>query len=133
MALYLKFNVDRAKNDTGSMEQYLAGPMLNVMQSEINARRHKDPNVAYKWESKNDIKMNLISLRIIPTSPNVGTEVFLQIVYKLTSEQKVTAVNKKTGEEAGGTPFIQVVDYFGFEKDISKDGTNWQIVQQLHE
>lgn len=130
--LYLKFNVDRAKHDYSNMENYVSSAYLMKIQAE-NATKKPKPNIQFKWECDPSIKAKRVSLRMIETAP-LSTEIFLQVVYKITSTQKVTAYNKTTGEEVGGTPYETVTDYFGFEKELTNSATSpWMVLEQLFE
>jgi len=130
--LYLKFNVDRAKNDFSNMEHYVSSAYLQKIQAEYASKKPK-PNIQLKWQCDPSIKAKRLSMRMIETAP-MSTEIFLQVVYKITSTQKITAHNKTTGEEVGATPFETVTDYIGFEKELTNyQSSNWMVLEQLFE
>lgn len=127
--LYLKFNSQRAKNDVKSMEEYLAPEFLSKVVKEISVKK-LPPNMHCQWSVGGDLKLKRLSTRLVDCAPYT-TDKFLQVVFKITSSQKVTVVNSN-GEEVGGTPLTPVTDYFAFEKELVTDAP-WYIIGQLHD
>jgi len=128
-SMYTQLNVDKAAGDTQKLQEYVIGDNLKKeVFAEIANRSKSSKLYQRKWEVSG-LKRKLISLRIIEVpAPLEGT--FLQVVYKFSSSQRIVLTDSKTKKEEA-PPFVDIVDYFGFEKKIGTESSPWLMVEQL--
>lgn len=127
--LYVKFNSDLAAGNITDMTEYCSETAVRHAQT-IQQVRQPNPDIEYRWEA-DKIKVSRLSYRLLVLPPPMKKH-FLQVSCKITSLQTMKIISKKTQQVLGGvTEPTQVVDYFGFEKNLETPASPWLIVSKF--